>query len=119
MARLHRAGPKAERLMMTDRRQHARLKIMRPVKLRLVGAARYVAGQLEDVSPGGALMRLEPGRAMPVGQAVQVGIAWGDDRTLLAADGLIDGRVVRHLSHDGVGMVAVRFDEAQTLAAAG
>ena len=103
----------------TDRRQHARQPIHRPVKLRDADTVgRYLTGYADNVSVGGASLRLSrPARLLP-GQHVRLGIAAHPRQPILRADDMVDATVVRSLAHGDCVHVAVRFLQPARLAIA-
>lgn len=97
------------------------VKILRPA------VARYLVGRTEDVSRGGALMRVQTSRPLTPGEDLAVGVVWGsagESGAVLRRDGLVTATVVRvdEPEHHAVGTrggggwtqrVAVRFARSQ------
>ncbi len=101
-----------------DRRRHVRMPLERPVKVRSGVTGRYIAGRTVDISDGGCLLRLEGFHHLAAGQSVRVGIAYRPGQSLLLADDMLEGTVVRRLGHGDTQHVAITFENANTLAEA-
>ncbi|MEM7624873.1 MAG: PilZ domain-containing protein [Planctomycetota bacterium] len=102
-----------------DRRRHVRVPYERPVKIRCAVTGKYIAGQTLDISDGGCLMWLDGRQSVKAGQSVRVGIAYRTNQTLILADDMVEGTVVRRLGHGDAQHVAVSFENSTVLAEAG
>lgn len=97
------AGPGA------DRRRHARMALVRPAKVYQSSTARYWPAITQDVSPGGALLRVDAPRALTPGESLEVVVAWAN-RVLLSSKDLVPATVLRVLrDSQGRQWVAVAF----------
>ncbi len=75
-------------------RRHHRSPVQVECKLLRPDASRYVEAGTVDVSDSGALLLVEAGTPLRVGEAVELAIAW-DGAELIEAGRTITGRVVR------------------------
>lgn len=82
-----------------ERRRHNRDIMVRPCKLRDRRSLLFAAGETHDVSPGGAMVRIDSARSFSPGDEVDVAIAWNHD-PVLASEGLVRARVRRVLPID-------------------
>ena len=99
-----------------ERRFGARVNLSRKCKVFDPRSRRYIAGTTCDVGPGGMKLRLDRGSPFDRGDTVYIGIAPKRRVALIAADDLIEAKVVRSLRlTTGELAVAVSFvdDESQ------
>jgi hypothetical protein len=102
-----------------ERRRHNRNDMCKPAKVYCVETGRYLSGRTSNWSAGGVLVQVDHPSLLVAGQQVRVGIAWDARRPVLGSADLVSGTVVRSLGLGGQQNVAVRFVQAQPLAAAG
>lgn len=93
--------------------------LTRPVKVQCLITGRYVAGNTENVSAGGALLVVNHPSVMVPGQRVRVGIADHPRAALLTQESFSDATVIRSLGMGGSQRLAIQFDQPQALAIAG
>lgn len=77
-----------------DRRQHPRMAVQRPAKVLCNQSQRFLAAVTEDLSVGGARVRVQSQRPFAIGDSVKVGIAWSQSG-IIRTDQLIEAKVVR------------------------
>ncbi|MCA3005898.1 MAG: PilZ domain-containing protein [Phycisphaerales bacterium] len=77
-----------------DRRHHPRLSVQRAAKVLCNQSQRFLAAVTEDLSVGGARVRVESQRPFAIGDSVKVGIAWSQSG-IIRTDQLIEAKVVR------------------------
>ncbi len=106
-------------LLTRDRRRSTRIACEKPVKVRCGMTGKYLSGETVDVSDGGCLMRLDRRVIVEAGQMVRVGIAHRPIQSLILADDMIEGKIVRRFGHGDTQHVAVSFVSATILAEAG
>ncbi len=100
-----------------DQRSHARRPVVRPARVLHSPSRKYAWAETVNLSPGGALLRVESSRPMSPGDLVHVGIAWTSDPVLKRRE-MVTARVTRVARAPGLGQaVAVEFAEAVPLAA--
>ncbi|MEZ6243880.1 MAG: PilZ domain-containing protein [Phycisphaerales bacterium] len=93
-----------------ERRRERREPIQVECKILRPWADRYVEAVTVDVSKGGALVLVEAGSPLRVGEEVEVLIAW-DGQPLIVAEWTLRGTVVRAAGADlRLQPVAVRFE---------
>jgi hypothetical protein len=86
----------------TERRQHVRLELKFPVRLRLAGQRKPIAGELKDISMGGCFFNAPP----PVGRdPITVAVSFRRQPPVIFGAGPIVRR-------DGTQGFGVRFDGA-------
>lgn len=83
-----------------ERRREARTALERPCKVFHGPSRRYLMAWTQDLSRGGALMRVDSSRPLKPGDEVEVLIAWRD-RQLLDASDQVPAVVVRVLDTGG------------------
>jgi len=105
--------------MNRDRRNHPRIKMNRPAKLRDQATGRYLPGAVVDYSPGGAMLQVDAVARLRLGQRLLVGISAKVNQPMLRATDMVPAIVVRSLAHDRVQHVAVAFEQTRRLAEAG
>ena len=76
------------------RRHHPRLSVQRAAKVLCNQSQRFLAAVTEDLSVGGARVRVESQRPFAIGDSVKVGIAWSQSG-IIRTDQLIEAKVVR------------------------
>lgn len=97
----------------SERRVHVRHAVERPCKLVDRRAPRFFAAHTVDVSAGGALVHVDLGRPLAVGDEVNVLLGW-DSPALVSARSAAGARVVRIIEmKDGHQRAALAFDEPQ------
>jgi len=107
-------------ILTRDRRRSTRIPCEKPVKVRCGLTGKYLAGETIDVSDGGCLMRLDRRVMVEAGQTVRVGISHRPIQSLILADDMAEGKIVRRFGHGDAQHVAVSFDtSALKLAEAG
>ena len=106
-------------LLTRERRRTPRIRCEKPVKVRCGLTGKYLAGETMDVSDGGCLMRLDRRVIVESGQTVRVGIAHRPLQSLILADDMIEGKIVRRFGHGDAQHVAVSFETSTSLAEAG
>lgn len=106
-------------ILTRERRRSPRLRCEKPVKVRCGVTGKYLAGETVDLSDGGCLMRLDRRVIVESGQAVRVGIAHRQLQSLILADDMVEGRIVRRFGHGDAQHVAVSFESSTSLAEAG
>lgn len=95
-----------------DRRRDRREPIQAECKILRPWADRYVEALTVDVSRGGALVLVEAGSPLRVGEEVEVLISW-DGGPLVVVEGTRAGTVVRAAGADlRLQPVAIRFERA-------
>lgn len=100
-----------------DRREHPRRAVLRPCKVFHWDTQRYLPARTCDLSPGGALLRIDAARPLAPDDRVDVLIAT-DEHGLLRAAHQVRATVKRVLdAGDHRQFVAVEFDQ-QNLAIA-
>ncbi len=102
-----------------ERRRFRRFELDRPVKLRCEATGQFFACTGLDASSGGLLVRLQHAANLPVGEVLSIGIARDPHQSLMLADDLMEGRVVRCLGHGEHRYLAIQFDVPVFLAEAG
>ena len=106
------AGPVA-----TERRRHARKPVARPCKIFHCPSRKYLPAKTCDLSPGGALIHLENGRALAPGEEILLVVDWAG-KNIVPADRMVHGTVVRVAGaigrHQSIG---VQFAQSSELAA--
>lgn len=96
-----------------ERRQSPRVPAEIECKLIRPDATRYMQARTADLSTTGALLVIEAGAPLYVGEQVLVALAW-DGGALLEADALVSARVVRAGRYSmRLQPVALRFDDEQ------
>lgn len=78
----------------TDRRRHARHRVVRLCKVRDRRTLLFSAGQTCDVSVGGAMIRVDRYRPFAEGDELDVVIAWGND-AVIPGDAMVRAKVKR------------------------
>ncbi|MEM1107507.1 MAG: PilZ domain-containing protein [Planctomycetota bacterium] len=101
-------------ILTRDRRRSPRVPCEKPVKVRCGQTGKYLTGETVDVSDGGCLMRLDRRVIVETGQNVRVGIAHRPVQTLILADDMIEGHIVRRFGHGDTQHVAVSFGSSET-----
>ena len=100
-----------------DQRTHARRPVVRPARVLHGPSRKYAWAETVNLSPGGALLRVESSRPLSPGDLVHVGIAWTSDPVLKRRE-MLTARVTRVARAPGPGQaVAVEFAETVQLAA--
>lgn len=77
-----------------DRRRHPRRTLVRLCKVRDRRTLLFAAGQTSDISPGGALIRVDRARLFGAGDELDLVVAWGSD-AVLPGDSMVRARVKR------------------------
>jgi len=99
------------RFLDHERRIYVRMSTNRPCKVCEPRSGRYVGGHTCDVSAGGMLIELDRPLPLEPGATILVGVA-SKRQAIIRRDGMLEGRVVRALTHTGgATTVAVRFDD--------
>ncbi len=97
----------------TDRRTTPRIPVERLCKVFHEPTRRYLTGITRDVSAGGALVTVESPRALQVGDAIEILIAW-HHRAILSASDQVVATITRSLFEGAKQVVAVRFAESES-----
>lgn len=97
-----------------ERRKHPRQLLDRPIKICLAEGGHYLAGRTKDVSPFGALVELDHPNLLPLGREVKVAVAW-NNQAMVSTGSMIAAQIVRNLGHGGRQVVALRFEQPQSL----
>ncbi len=98
-----------------ERRKHTRLYVRKPCKIFHEQSRQYLAASTHDFSVGGAMIWLEPGRPLNVGDEIQVIVGWNSS-AVVHKDSSMPASVLRSLPMDGGRQaVAVRFKVPQQL----
>lgn len=96
-----------------ERRRHDRHIVVRPCKLRDRRSLLFSPGQTHDVSPSGALLKVDSARSFSPGDEVEVAVAWNHD-AVLSSEGLVRARVRRVCPIDYHHQaIAVEFERAE------
>lgn len=110
------AGGKSEPSVATpcpqdrDRRRHPRRPVAKPCKVFAPGLNRYLAGESENLSAGGALLEIDGGAGLGIGDELNLAIGWSAS-PIVSSDSLRRGQVVRVSAVDASRRaVAVAFD---------
>lgn len=83
-----------------DRRQHTRMYVRKPCKIFHFGSRLYIPACTHDFSVGGAMVWLDAGRQLSVGDDISVIVGWNSG-AVVRQDSSIPGRVLRIISMDG------------------
>lgn len=106
--------------MTLERRRDPRYALERPVKLQCdQTGARYLPGQMVNISSGGALLTVDHPKHLQMGQEIRLAIASSMHQALLEADDAVTGVVIRCLGCGETQHVAVRFHQSHLIAEAG
>ncbi|MEM9420523.1 MAG: PilZ domain-containing protein [Planctomycetota bacterium] len=106
-------------ILTRDRRRSPRVPCEKPVKVRCGMTGKYLSGETIDISDGGCLLRLDRRIIVQAGQTVRVGIAHRQLQSLILADQMIEGTIVRRFGHGDAQLVAVSYESTTSLAEAG
>lgn len=102
-----------------ERRRDPRIPAQHAVKLKCEQTGgKYIAGATDNVSNGGAMLKLDHPRLLVTGQTVLVGIVRNPTCGMLTAEDFVEATIVRSLGHGPTQHVAVRYDRPQRLAEA-
>jgi hypothetical protein len=92
--------------------------IRKPCKVFHRASGKYLAASTHDFSVGGAMIWLEPGRQVGVGDEIDVLVGWGS-AAVVRQDASVAGAVLRALPMDGGRQaVAIKFRQVQKARAA-
>jgi len=96
-----------------DRRRHTRMYVRKPCKIFHFGSQLYIPASTHDFSVGGAMVWLDAGRQLSVGDDISVIVGWNSG-AVVRQDSSIPGRVLRIISMDGGRQAAaVQFKSVQ------
>lgn len=96
-----------------DRRRHTRMYVRKPCKIFHFGSQLYIPASTHDFSVGGAMVWLDAGRQLSVGDEISVIVGWNSG-AVVRQDSSIPGRVLRIISMDGGRQAAaVQFKSVQ------
>lgn len=96
-----------------DRRRHTRMYVRKPCKIFHFGSRLYIPASTHDFSVGGAMVWLDAGRQLSVGDEISVIVGWNSG-AVVRQDSSIPGRVLRIISMDGGRQAAaVQFKSVQ------
>jgi hypothetical protein len=96
---------------LSDRRRHHREPTSRPCKIFHWPSQRYYPGQICDLSPGGALVRIDAPRSFAVEDPVDLLIAW-EGEAVLSSNSQARSTIVRAQStYDRGQIVALEFEK--------
>lgn len=99
-----------------DRRAYLRQNLSRPCKLYLPKAGTYVGASTWNVSPGGALVRIDRRAPVAPGDRLYLGIAFTRRQAIITARQMLETEVVRVMETFGDSVeVAVRFTELEAM----
>jgi len=98
-----------------ERRQDARLRLDRAVKVQCEMTGRYMAARTHDISATGMLMEINSPSLMVQGQRLRVGIAWNEQSAVIESSKMIPAVVVRSLGINGRQHVAIHFENRQDI----
>lgn len=102
-----------------ERRRDPRIPANHPVKLKCEQTAgKYIPGTTDNVSDGGAMLKLDHPKLLTTGQKVQIGIVSNPARGMLLAEDFVEATIVRSLGHGETQHVAVRYAHPQRFAEA-
>ncbi len=102
-----------------ERRRDPRIPANHPVKLKCEQTAgKYIPGTTDNVSDGGAMLKLDHPKLLTTGQKVQIGIVSNPARGMLLAEDFVEATIVRSLGHGETQHVAVRYARPQRFAEA-
>ncbi len=97
-----------------NRRQTQRFDATLECKVLRPWTTSYLAARTADISETGALLVIEAGSPLRVGEEVEIGLSWSGE-ALIVAERMIRGTVVRAGGSDlRMQPVAVEFECAQT-----
>ena len=101
-----------------ERRHFPRHDVERPCKVFDPIAMRFAPGVAHNISRSGALITIQWGRHLHVGDPIDLVIAWSP-QPLLPADAMVKGHIARKIANAGeVQVVAVEFEHPVDLAVA-
>jgi hypothetical protein len=93
-----------------DRRRYSRHDILRPCKVFDPVSMRFAPGHTKNISQSGAVVLIQWGRHLSIGDAIDLVIGWSP-KPLLPADAMVRCRIARTIAATGeVQVVAVEFD---------
>jgi len=96
-----------------DRRRHTRMYVRKPCKIFHVESRQYLPASTHDFSIGGAMVWLDAGRQLNVGDNISVIVGWNSG-AVVRQDSSIPARVLRIISMDGGRQAAaVQFKSVQ------
>ena len=99
------------RLTTDDRRRWDRTDLVKPAKVFLPAAARFVAARTCNVSRGGALLTVESARPLAPGDPIEVSVYF-TRLPVIPSECMLRGTVTRaELFDTDRQLVAVRFDD--------
>jgi hypothetical protein len=102
----------------SERRRFTRHDVLRPCKVFDPVSMRFAPGHTQNISSGGALVTIQWGRQLSIGDPIDVVVGWSP-KPLLPADAMVKGRVRRTIAVAGeVQVVAVEFESPVQLAVA-
>ncbi len=101
-----------------DRRRHPRIDLTAPCKVYHPASRRFAAARTRNLSAGGALLRVETGRPLMPGEAIDIALSL-EAKPLLQSISMIASRVIRSLPiGDNAQELAVEFEQPIEIAKA-
>lgn len=96
-----------------DRRRHTRMYVRKPCKVFHVESRQYLPASTHDFSVGGAMVWLEAGRHLEIGDDIDIIVGWNSG-AVVRQDSSVPGRVLRVIDMDGGRQaVAIQFKAIQ------
>ncbi|MBX3387912.1 MAG: PilZ domain-containing protein [Phycisphaeraceae bacterium] len=96
-----------------DRRRHTRMYVRKSCKVFHAESRQYLPASTHDFSVGGAMVWLEPGRHLQIGDDIDIIVGWNSG-AVVRQDASVPGRVLRVINMDGGRQaVAVQFKAIQ------
>ncbi|MBL8876160.1 MAG: PilZ domain-containing protein [Phycisphaerae bacterium] len=96
-----------------DRRRHTRMYVRKPCKVFHFESRQYIPACTHDFSVGGAMVWIEAGRQLNVGDNISVIVGW-DSGAVVRQDSSIPARVLRVVTMEGGRQAAaVQFKAVQ------
>jgi hypothetical protein len=92
-----------------DRRRETRIPHEQPCKIYQPRDRRFVAGSTCNLSPGGAMVRLNQQLAMLPGETVRVGLGVRRTDSFLKLEEMVEAEVLRAVSFDGCTTIALQY----------
>lgn len=108
-----RIEPKPIETQGSDRRRHTRMYVRKPCKVFHVGSQRYLPACTHDFSVGGAMVWIDEGRHLGVGDDIDIIVGWNSG-AVVRRDSSVPARVLRVIEMDGGRQAAaVQFKAVQ------
>ncbi|MBX3379939.1 MAG: PilZ domain-containing protein [Phycisphaeraceae bacterium] len=108
-----RIEPKQIDAQGADRRRHTRMYVRKPCKIFHAGSQRYLPACTHDFSVGGAMVWIDEGRHLQLGDDIDIIVGWTSG-AVVRQDSSVSGRVLRVIDMDGGRQAAaVQFKSLQ------